>query len=171
MRFFELLKKAELRWLFGKRELAILEKQLWGVDLSQSEKNRLSRDIRRKMNAIALIRLSPADVELKKGAEWKERVEETLEILRSSSWFSLIRRITLFGSSVNGNRHLLSDIDLCVELDETASHQSGLFRLQINGLLPEKVDLSAFNELDEKVKSAVRQGKILYERADKSKTH
>ena len=40
------------RKIFGERELKIIEKQLLGVNLTQSEKNRLSRDIRLKFNFI-----------------------------------------------------------------------------------------------------------------------
>jgi hypothetical protein len=39
----------DARKIFGAKELKIIEKQLFGVRLTQSEKNRLSRDIRRKL--------------------------------------------------------------------------------------------------------------------------
>ena len=42
----------DIRKLFGKRELIIIEKQLNGINLTQSEKNRLSRDIRRKLGVV-----------------------------------------------------------------------------------------------------------------------
>ena len=40
------------RKIFGKRELKIIEKQIFGINLTQSEKNRLSRDIRKKFEFI-----------------------------------------------------------------------------------------------------------------------
>jgi hypothetical protein len=53
MGLLELLKKSEnARKIFGKRELKIIEKQMLGVNLTQSEKNRLSRDIRKKLEFI-----------------------------------------------------------------------------------------------------------------------
>ena len=42
------------RKIFGERELKIIEKQLIGVDLTQSEKNRLSRDVREKFKFIKI---------------------------------------------------------------------------------------------------------------------
>ena len=42
----------DIRKIFGKKELVIIEKQLLGVSLTQSEKNRLSRDIRKKFEVI-----------------------------------------------------------------------------------------------------------------------
>ena len=40
------------RKIFGSKELKIIEKQLMGIKLTQSEKNRLSRDIRKKLRFI-----------------------------------------------------------------------------------------------------------------------
>ncbi len=49
MGMLQFLKKNEnTRKIFGVRELKIIEKQLLGINLTQSEKNRLSRDIRKK---------------------------------------------------------------------------------------------------------------------------
>ena len=45
-------KNKNTRKVFGKKELKIIEKQLLGINLSQSEKNRLSRDIRPKFELI-----------------------------------------------------------------------------------------------------------------------
>lgn len=61
------------RKIFGKRELKIIEKQLLGIALTQSEKNRLSRDIRKKMNFIKEI--SRYNLDLKKGSEIKKIVK------------------------------------------------------------------------------------------------
>ena len=47
-----IIKDEKIRTLFGKRELEIIEKQLLGIKLSNSEKTRLSRDIRKKFEAI-----------------------------------------------------------------------------------------------------------------------
>ena len=42
----------EMRRLFGQQELKIIEKQLLGVELSPSEKTRLSSDVRPKFEII-----------------------------------------------------------------------------------------------------------------------
>ena len=53
MELLNILKKSQnVRKIFGKRELIIIEKQLNGVNLTPSEKTRLSRDIRKKFIAI-----------------------------------------------------------------------------------------------------------------------
>ncbi len=49
-----LKKTPEARKIFGQRELKIIEKQLNGISLTQSEKNRLSRDIRYKISAVLI---------------------------------------------------------------------------------------------------------------------
>jgi len=53
MGLLELIRhEKELRRIFGQQELKIIEKQLLGVNLSPSEKTRLSRDIKPKFEII-----------------------------------------------------------------------------------------------------------------------
>ena len=53
MNFKNLLKNSKnVRKIFGKKEIEIILKQLEGITLTQSEKNRLSRDIRPKLKVI-----------------------------------------------------------------------------------------------------------------------
>ena len=75
MTLLKTLAQPEIRKLFGKRELVIIRKQLFGVPLKGSEKTRLSRDIRKKFEAIALLIPSIKEFELKKGAEIKRLIE------------------------------------------------------------------------------------------------
>jgi len=56
--------------------LKIIEKQLWGVSLTQSEKNRLSRDIREKLRFIDKVSRFEDEFGLKKGGEVKKFVDE-----------------------------------------------------------------------------------------------
>ena len=72
--------KEKIRKLFGERELKIIEKQLLGINLTQSEKNRLSRDIRKKFKFIQEISRYKFDLDLKKGSEIKDTIQNTLEI-------------------------------------------------------------------------------------------
>ena len=46
------------RKIFGKKEIRIIQKQLDGITLTQSEKNRLSRSVRKKFEVI-ILRLGP----------------------------------------------------------------------------------------------------------------
>ena len=59
-------KSEDSRKVFGARELKIIEKQLKGVNLTQSEKNRLSRDIRKKFDFIAKVSRFKEEFNLKK---------------------------------------------------------------------------------------------------------
>ena len=85
------------RKIFGKRELKIIEKQMQGVNLTQSEKNRLSRDIRKKFEFINEASKFNDEFELKKGAENKEMIEDALEAIKDNRLFSRIKAIWLFG--------------------------------------------------------------------------
>ena len=67
----------EARKIFGKRELEIIEKQLLGISLTQSEKNRLSRDIRKKLEFVKELSIYIKEFKLKKGAIIKQIINET----------------------------------------------------------------------------------------------
>src|SRR3989344_9549424 len=117
-------KKNNLRKIFGERELVIIKKQLLGVKLSPSEKTRLSRDIKRKLNAVKEISRFSSDFELKKGSEIKKIIEETKDIILENKMFSQIKRIFLFGSVVENKLTLNSDIDIAVELSNVSKENS-----------------------------------------------
>ena len=61
-----LKKESGARRIFGKKELEIMLKQLDGIALTQSEKNRLSRDIRSKLEFIKNISVFEDEFKLKK---------------------------------------------------------------------------------------------------------
>src|SRR5690349_1140504 len=116
MELIELVKKnPNLRKIFGKRELIIMQKQLLGIRLTQSERNRLSRDVRKKLEVIKTLSQFSSEFGLKHGAEVKNRVEEVKQIILKSSYFHKIKKIVLFGSTVDNTRTFKSDIDISVE--------------------------------------------------------
>jgi len=94
----------DIRKLFGKRELIIIEKQLNGINLTQSEKNRLSRDIRRKLGVVKSLADYKEEFGLKKGTKVKEEIEEAKEIIMNDELGSKIKKIILFGSSADNTR-------------------------------------------------------------------
>ena len=68
MNLIDFLKKSkDSRKIFGAGELKIIEKQLLGINLTQSEKNRLSRDIRKKLGFIKEASRFEEEFILKKG--------------------------------------------------------------------------------------------------------
>src|SRR3989344_6152479 len=104
-------KNENIRKIFGKREIVIIQKQLLGVKLTQSEKNRLSRDIRKKLEVIKILSQYNEEFEVKSGAEIKRRIKDSVDIIINSKYHSKIKNIILFGSTVDNTRTLLSDID------------------------------------------------------------
>ena len=90
MELINVIKAPEIRRIFGERELEIIEKQLLGVKLTQSEKNRLSRDIRKKFDAIK--ELSKIENDLKYGSEIKKIINETLDTINDSKYIKSIKK-------------------------------------------------------------------------------
>jgi len=152
------------RKLFGERELKIIEKQLHGINLTQSEKNRLSRDIRKKFEFIREVIRFSNDFELKKGSIIKEYIEEAKEVILNDILHKKIRRITLYGSVVENKLSFKSDIDLAIEFYNTSLSEATTFRKRILGEVNQKIDIQVYNYLPNKVKMEIQlRGKILYE--------
>ncbi len=155
--------KEKIRKLFGERELKIIEKQLLGINLTQSEKNRLSRDIRKKLEVINGLANFSNDFQLKKGSEIKKIVEEAKEEILQSKYSPRIKRIVLFGSTAENKRTFRSDIDIAVEFDKIDLKEATEFRKKIGH--SELLDLQVYNVLPDKIKKEINlRGKVLYER-------
>lgn len=169
MSFLTTIKKdPSIRKLFGKRELVIIEKQLLGVKLKGSEITRLSRDIRKKLNAIETISQFTQEFELKKGAEIKRIIEEAKQIILESKFFSKIKNIMIFGSFVENKLTLNSDIDIAVEFIDISNKEATTFRSEIAGRVNEKIDIQVYNILPNKLKKEIdKKGKIIYEQTHK----
>jgi len=169
MNLLEFLKKnRDARKIFGERELKIIEKQLWGISLTQSEKNRLSRDIRKKFNFIAEVSKFYEEFELKKATFVKSIIDEAKKLILESKYLPRIKRIFLFGSTVENQRTFRSDIDIAIEFDEINNKEAVRFRTDM--FFNDKVDTQVYNVLPEKIKKEIDiKGKILYEREDKRK--
>lgn len=164
MDFIKFLKENEnTRKIFGKRELKIIEKQLKGVSLTQSEKNRLSRDIRKKFQFIKQASKFSDMFDLKKSDYTKSIINETKEVILEHPSREKIERIILFGSFAENKPSLNSDIDIAVEFSEINKKQAFNFRKKVLGKLPDKVDVQVFNVLPEKVKKEIKnKGKLIY---------
>ncbi|MDD5132841.1 MAG: nucleotidyltransferase domain-containing protein [Candidatus Nanoarchaeia archaeon] len=157
------------RKVFGERELKIIEKQLLGINLTQSEKNRLSRDIRKKFDFIKEVSEFSKEFDLKKGQYTKEIIEDAKEVILEDIFFNRIKKIILFGSFVINQLTFRSDIDIAVEFfDNINITEATLFRKRIYGKTDEKVDIQVYNILPDKIKKEIdSKGKILYERQNK----
>ena len=83
----------DARKIFGERELKIIEKQMLGINLTQSEKNRLSRDIRPKFEFIKESARFSEEFELKKGAKIKAELARTELLNLSMEVKALLKQI------------------------------------------------------------------------------
>lgn len=153
------------RKIFGKRELKIIERQLLGLNLSQSEKNRLSRDIRVKFRIIKELSRFSDEFELKKSYDIKKIIEETKEIILGDTPFKKIKRIILYGSFVENKMTFNSDIDIAVEFSGITLKEATFFRKKISGKINSKIDIQIYNFLPKKIKKEIDlNGRILYEK-------
>lgn len=154
------------RKIFGKAEIKIIEKQILGLKLKQSERNRLSRDVRKKLEFIKEIGKYSDEFGLKHGNKIKKVIEETKEDILNSKYFSRIKKIVLFGSSVEMKRHLDSDIDIAVDFDKIDSKEAIEFRTKFGR--GDMVDIQVYNVLPEKIQKDIdNKGKVIYERKNK----
>ncbi|MFA7707576.1 MAG: nucleotidyltransferase domain-containing protein [Candidatus Pacearchaeota archaeon] len=153
------------RKIFGKKELKIIEKQSWGVNLTQSEKNRLSRDIRKKFEFIKEISKFSDDFDLKKASTTKAMINNALEVIKEHEWFWKIKEIILFGSFVENKFHLFSDIDIAVKFKEINIKDATKFRIHILGRVNNKIDIQVYNILPDKIKKEIdKNGKTIYQK-------
>lgn len=154
------------RKIFGQRELKIIEKQLLGINLTQSEKNRLSRDIRPKFAFIKDAARFEDEFEFKKGAKIKQWIELAKEVILEHPLHPRIKKILLFGSTVENKRTFRSDLDIAVVFDNIDITEATNFRIRVSGQLPDKIDIQVFNILPEKIKTEIQKAhKVLYESA------
>ena len=165
MSLLKTLRDPEVRKLFGKREIEIIEKQILGINLKPSEKTRLSRDIKKKLIAVKKLSENISEFELKKGRYIKENIEEAKEVILESKHHSIIKKIILFGSTADNSRTFRSDIDIAVEFDKIDSKEALEFRLKASGKLNEIVDIQVYNVLPEKIKREIdEKGKVIWKR-------
>jgi len=164
MNLLQFLKEnEEARRVFGKRELKIIEKQLQGISLTQSEKNRLSRDIRKKFKFIKDVARFENEFELKKAQIVKDLINEAKEEILHHSLKNKIKKIFLYGSVVKNEISIKSDIDIVVEFDEITLKEATKFRIEMSGRISDKINIQVFNILPEKIKKSILNNhRILY---------
>jgi len=163
MNLLDFLKSDEnARKIFGERELKIIGKQLYGINLTQSEKNRLSRDIRKKFEFIRAASKFSEEFELKKGEIIKKIIEEAKKAILDDIFFKKVRKIVLYGSAIKKELTFRSDIDISVEFSEISLKEATLFRKRMLGMADERVDIQVYNSLPKKIKQEIDKGKILY---------
>lgn len=166
--FKNLVLSEEARLLFGKKEQEIIRKQLNGEKLSQSQRNVLSRSIRKKLNFILKLVDFKEKFKLEYNIENKKLIDKVVNTILEDKSSSKIKAILLFGSFANNTQIFRSDIDICVIFDKNLSLKEIFdFRIRILGNFSLKIDLQVFNFLPRKIqKSIVMNYKILYKTKD-----
>lgn len=160
------------RRVFGKKELEIISKQLDGAPLTQSERNRLSRDIKPKLEFIKEISEFEKEFGLKKDQDAKKIIDKAVSLILQDKLKEKIQAIFLFGSRIDGIVTPRSDIDICVVFDSIEKEDAEKFRIRISGNFSEKIDIQAFNILPQKIKRSIAKShKILYKKEDFDNTN
>jgi len=150
-----------MRLLFGKKEIEIIQKQLLGIALTPLERMRLSRDIRKKLKAIKEISKYQEEFELKKAQEIKKIINESKETILKI-FPDIIKEIILYGSYAIKNPIKGSDIDLALKLKETNIPPTKI-RVILLGRLDSKIDLQIFSQLPKKIQTEInKHGKVIY---------
>ena len=154
----------DARRIFGKREIEIILRQLDGLKLTQSEKNRLSRDIKPKLEFIKKINTFEDEFKLKKNQNNKRLIEEAVNIILDDKLKREIKAILLFGSFADNSNIFRSDIDICVIFKKDLSfNEATRFRIRIAGQASEKIDIQVFNVLPQKIKRDIaRNHRVLF---------
>ena len=165
MNLIQFLKSNEnARKIFGEREIKIIEKQLNGINLTQSEKNRLSRDIRKKFQFINEASRFEREFELKKAGLVRSLIDEAKETILHHPLKNKIIKIILFGSFVDNKMTSHSDIDIAIVFDKITKKDAGKFRIYILGRVDKKIDTQVYNTLPEKIKKEINtNGEVIYE--------
>ncbi|HLD34215.1 MAG TPA: nucleotidyltransferase domain-containing protein [Candidatus Nanoarchaeia archaeon] len=151
------LRSPDVRKVFGKSELKIIEKQLWGIRLTQSEKNRLSRDIRKKLDVIAKLSECRDEFHLRKGQELKKLMSDVQNEILNDKLRNRICEIWLFGSTITDTRTVRSDVDIAVVFDTINLKEATAFRIRISSNFQQSVDIQVFNVLPEKIKNSIKK--------------
>ncbi len=157
----DVIKKNDARRIFGRKEIGIILKQLDGVALTQSEKNRLSRDIRPKLEFIKEISKFQGEFELKKGSDNLKVISKIVQLILEDELKERINAILLFGSRVRGIVTNRSDIDIAAVFKDISPEEATRFRIRISKELSEKADIQVFNTLPQKIKREIAKDHII----------
>lgn len=155
----------DVRKLFGKKEIEITIKQLKGENLTQSQRNVLSRSIRPKLKVIKDLYQFKDEFDIEKNQENKIMINKAKNIILNDSLNDNILAILLFGSFADSTYTKRSDIDICVIFKKDITlKEATSFRIRILAELPDKIDIQVFNILPLKIKQSIAKNhKILYQ--------
>lgn len=159
-------KKELARTIFTEAELKIIQKQTIGLALSQSEKNVLSRSIRKKLQCIKECSIYQEEFLLKKAQGTKRKISDATNYLSKQKG---VERIYLFGSFLTHNFNLRSDVDIAVKFRNISVKEATKFLIESSAYISEKIDLSVYNNLPEKIQKEIDEnGRCIFENTGKN---
>ena len=156
-------RNALARRLFGEREIDIAVRQMKGLPLTASERVRLSRDIRPKLELVRELAAFGDEFALKKNkaneTAWKRAVDE----IRRDAVGREAVAVLLFGSQVTGEKTRRSDVDIAVVFGRAPDRKTVFgFESRLNGAV-EGVHVSVFEALPPRVKAEIaRNHRVLF---------
>ena len=93
----------------------------------------------------------------------KLEIEEAVQKIKKLDKEEKVQFIILYGSSAQGKRDKLSDIDLAVGYEGNKKKRFD-FRIELSGELPSEFDIQIFQDLPLYLQREVLQGKVLFSR-------
>lgn len=156
------------RRVFGRRELEIIFRQLAGMPLTQSEKNRLSRDIRPKFEFIREASTFSEEFGLSRNQDNRILIQGAVNAVLKDRLGSDVMAVLLFGSFADMSFSKRSDIDIAVVFGKSISlREATKFRIRVSGNLPNRFDVQVFDILPQKVKREIaRSHKVLFKKVN-----
>ena len=138
------------------------------MKLTQSERNRLSRDIKPKFEAIKELSQFKDEFKIERNGNNKKIIEKAKSIILNHELKDDIKAILLFGSFADKTYTKRSDIDICVVFKrEISLKEATKFRIRVSGELPDKADIQVFNILPLKIKRDIaRNHRVIYKTQD-----
>jgi len=152
-----------VRKIFGEKELGIIEKQLFGQDLTQSEKNRLSRDVRKKFDFIKEASEFDDDVfKLKKGAFIHEIIDDAVDVIKKDALNEKVNKIIKYNSEES------KITDIFVIFSDIDDKEVVEFRRRMLNKTNSRINVRVYNFLSKKIKESIdEKGKVLHEISNK----
>jgi len=155
--------ETDTRRIFGKREIEIIKKQLNGYPLTQSERNRISRDIKPKLEIIRKLEPFVREFSLKKNQNNTELIKEAKEVVMADPMHNHIKAMLVFGSLIDGTFHQQSDIDIGILFDNCNPKDATLFRKRVMAEISNKMDIQIINSLPKEIrKSIVNKNRVIF---------
>ena len=90
-----------------------------------------------------------------------KKLKDFVQIARDLDKSKRIKFMMLYGSSANGKKSKLSDIDICVYYDDNKKN-SFKFRKKLLGMVNNKFDVQIFQNLPLYVKKEILGGRVIY---------